>query len=63
MRMWEIKEKDREHYDDDYRSYRSKSIDEAYECGYEDGYRAAMKEMEENEEHSYRSMRGSRSRR
>jgi len=62
MRMWEIKEKAHQ-YDDDYRNYRFKSVDEAYDCGYEDGYKTAMKEMEEEEEHSYRSMRGSKYRR
>lgn len=48
MRMWEIRERDR-----DYRNMRhdEKSVEEAYECGYEDGYQDAMKEMEE---HSYK---------
>ena len=43
-RMWEI----REGYDHDYRMGRKeKSVDEAYECGYEDGYYAAMEELGE----------------
>ena len=50
MRMWEI----REGYEHDgYRRGRSRSgmrhektVEEAYECGYEDGYAAAMEEME-----------------
>lgn len=44
-RMWEIRE-----------SYGEKrkrtSADEAYECGYEEGYEAAMAEMKESEEES-----------
>lgn len=63
MRMWEIREKDRDRGE---RSYRmgmrhEKSAEEAYECGYEDGYEDAMKEIEESgygERSSYRkSMR------
>lgn len=62
MRMWEIREKarhDDDHYDD-YRgrtSYRmgmrDKSVEEAYECGFEDGYEAAMKEIEHSERSDY----------
>lgn len=56
MRMWEI----REGYDKDYgfRRGRSKSgmrhektVEEAYECGFEDGYEAAMEEMESKSSH------------
>lgn len=36
-----------------------KSEDESYECGYEDGYNAAMEEMESGEDNG-RSMRRSR---
>lgn len=47
--MWEIRERDR-----DYRNMRHepKTMEEAYDCGYEDGYEDAMKELEG--EHSYR---------
>jgi len=50
MRMWEIRERDR-----GFRNMRhdEKSVEEAYECGYEDGYEYAMKEMEDGEK-SYR---------
>ena len=42
MKMWEI----RENYGPDYRmGYRKKHDD--YECGYEDGYKAAMEELSE----------------
>lgn len=55
-RMWEIRENP-EHK----MGYKSKSVTEAYECGYEDGYKDAMEEMEEMHERkgmsSYR-MRG-----
>ena len=61
MRMWEIREKDHHSYDDYRGNYRmgmrDKSVDEAYECGFEDGYEAAMKEMKESSSRSYRSMR------
>jgi len=63
MRMWEIREKDRDRGERDYRMgmRHDKSADEAYECGYEDGYEDAMKEIEESgygERSSYRkSMR------
>lgn len=38
---------------------REKSAEEAYECGFEDGYREAMEEIEDyyGERSSYRSMR------
>jgi hypothetical protein len=42
-----------------------KSVEEAYDCGYEDGYEDAMKEMEWDDNKSYRmssrSYRGSSS--
>ena len=63
MRMWEIREKDRDRGERDYRMgmRHDKSAEEAYECGYEDGYEDAMKEIEEGgygERSSYRkSMR------
>lgn len=58
MRMWEIRERDR-----GYRSMRhDKTPEEAYECGYEDGWEDAMKSIEDGE-HSYRmSSRSYRSR-
>lgn len=58
MRMWEIREKDRTSRSGYRMGMRDKSVDEAYECGFEDGYEAAMKEMEEYDERSsYRNMR------
>ena len=45
MRMWEIRENSK--YDSDYKSRkRSRSEDDDYGCGYEDGYKAAMEEAE-----------------
>ena len=46
MRMWEIR--DKSNYDSEYRSKRGRrsSDGDDYECGYEDGYRAAMEESE-----------------
>lgn len=55
MRMWEIRENTGKDRPGHYTGYRTKSIEEAYECGYEDGYEAAMKELEEKS--SYRRMR------
>jgi hypothetical protein len=51
--MWEIRE------GHDYRMGRKdKSVEEAYECGYEDGYDAAMEELGERRSmRSYRRMR------
>lgn len=45
MRMWEIREKDK--YSDYRMGKRGMSTEEAYECGYEDGYKEAMEEIEE----------------
>ena len=58
MKMWEIRE-NTGRYDEDYRiGYKKKSMDEAYECGYEDGYATAMKEVKgEESETSYRKRR------
>lgn len=54
-KMWEI----REGYD--YRMGRKdKSVEEAYECGYEDGYYAAMEELGERK-NSYGMRDGYRS--
>lgn len=50
-RLWEI----REGYDHDYRmGKRDKSVEEAYDCGYEDGYKDAMEEIEDHRMSSYR---------
>lgn len=58
-RMWEI----REGYDHDYRMGRKdKSVEEAYECGYEDGYSAAMEELGERRGVSSYRMRDSKGR-
>lgn len=43
--MWEIREKDK--YSDYRMGRRGMSTEEAYECGYEDGYKEAMEEIEE----------------
>ena len=55
MRMWEIRE---EYEQDGYRRGRGrtgmrheKTAEEAYECGCEDGYEAAMEEMEGKSHH------------
>ena len=43
--MWEIREtRDYPRFRKSMRGYKDDYADEAYECGYEDGYRAAMKE-------------------
>lgn len=55
-RMWEI----RERHDEGRYGHRmgkresEHDLDKAYECGFEDGYEAAMKEMK----HSYGERRG-----
>lgn len=48
MRMWEIRENDESRYGHRFgtRNRNASEIDEAYECGYEEGYRKAMKEAE-----------------
>ena len=47
MRMWEIRENS-ENYPGYRMGYRKKSSEEMYDCGYEDGYKAAMEELGEN---------------
>lgn len=53
MRMWEIRENPDHYYDDDHYAHRmnrhNKDEKEAYECGYEDGYRDAMEEKRSGE--------------
>lgn len=49
-RMWEIRERKTPKY-----GYRKESLsqeDEVYECGYEDGYKAAMREISLEERRS-----------
>ena len=65
MRMWEIRE-NAGRYDDDerygermgYRGKREKTVKEAYECGYEDGYKAAIEEIEEEKSYKIGERRG-----
>jgi len=48
MRMWEIRENTGK-YDSDYRmGMKQSKLQEAYDCGYEDGYKKAMSELEES---------------
>jgi len=58
MRMWEIRE-NLDKYDSDYRMGMKKEskLQEAYDCGFEDGYEKAMEDLEDKKkkEHSYRS--------
>lgn len=56
MRMWEIRENSDSRYGrkdssgmSGMRGYKDDSYDDAYDCGFEDGYNKAMKEMR----HSY----------
>jgi hypothetical protein len=56
--MWEIRENTGK-YDSDYRMGMKKEskLQEAYDCGFEDGYEKAMEELEDkkkNEHSSYR---------
>ena len=67
MRMWEIRENhedesrygrrasrgDESSYRHSMRSYKDPE-EEAYDCGYEDGYRDAMKESKHSERRDYR---------
>ena len=48
MRMWEIRE-NAGRYDSDYRMGMKKDgkLQEAYDCGFEDGYEKAMEELED----------------
>lgn len=60
MRMWEIRENTGRYDREDHGGYRMgmrKKYSEDYECGYEDGYEAALREMENKEETSYRKRR------
>lgn len=50
MRMWEIRENTGK-YDSNYRmgmKEKDHKLQEAYDCGFEDGYKAAMEEVEEH---------------
>ena len=51
MRMWEIRENTGK-YDSDYRMGMKKEskLQEAYDCGFEDGYEKAIEELEKKEE-------------
>lgn len=57
MRMWEIRE-NLDKYDSDYRMGMKKEskLQEAYDCGFDDGYEKAMEDLEDKKkkEHSYR---------
>lgn len=55
MRLWEVREKDGYRDHRSHMGMREKSVEEAYECGFEDGYKEAMEEY--GERSSYRSMR------
>lgn len=44
MKMWEIKEKENRHSRYSDREDESTEYSEDYDCGYEDGYIAALKE-------------------
>lgn len=65
MRIWELRDHgtrydyDRESEYGHHMGMREKSASEAYECGYEDGYEAAMEEVGSEHHASYR--RGRRS--
>lgn len=59
--MWEIRENDDFRYGrkgssgmSGMRGYKNDSYEEGYECGFEEGYAKAMKEVE----HSYNERRG-----
>lgn len=48
MRMWEIRENTGK-YDSDYRmGMKHNKLQEAYDCGFEDGYKKALEELEES---------------
>lgn len=50
MRMWEIRENTGK-YDSDYRmgmKDKGSKLQEAYDCGFEDGYEKAMEEIEKS---------------
>ena len=52
--MWEIRENDGSKYGRRMGMRDEKSLEEAYDCGYEDGYEAAMEEFKYGERSSYR---------
>jgi hypothetical protein len=52
--MWEIRESDGSKYGHKMGMREDKSVQEAYECGFEDGYETAMEEMKYGERSSYR---------
>lgn len=52
-RMWEI----REGWSPDKRYNMKSAEDKAYECGFEDGYKKAMEDMQSSEYGERRSMR------
>jgi len=55
MRMWEIRENTGK-YDSDYRmGMKHNKLQEAYDCGYEDGYKDAMEELEDKKKMGERS--------
>jgi len=56
MRMWEIRENTGK-YDSDYRMGMKKEskLQEAYDCGFEDGYEKAMEELEDKKKMGDRS--------
>ena len=52
MKMWEIKESSNK-YDSDYRmgmKHKDSKLQEAYDCGFEDGYKKAIEDYEEKME-------------
>lgn len=64
MRMWEIREGDYSpkhrgeyygHKGAEHEYHKDRELKEAYECGYEDGYEEAMREIEGH--HAYSRMR------
>ena len=58
MRMWEIRENTGK-YDSDYRMGMKKEskLQEAYDCGFEDGYEKAMEELEDKKKGEHSSYR------
>ena len=67
MRIWELRDHGtRYDYDSEseyghHMGMREKSASEAYECGYEDGYEAAMEEVGMHSDHRSNYRRGRRS--
>lgn len=57
MRMWEIRENSGR-YDSDYRmgmKHKEYKLQEAYDCGFEDGYEKALEELEDKKKMGERS--------